>query len=98
MSRETHEWLSNNVLIGYTEKRGNAWHYREGDDNHYEGPVPVQDVLKRLFAWKPEERPLYIDSMAGYGMDSVPDRKAIVRSDNGHVLGIFGEGYQAHPY
>jgi phage/plasmid-like protein (TIGR03299 family) len=100
MSRETHEWLSNNVLIGFTEKRGNAWHYREGDQNHYEGPVPVQDVLKRLFAWKPEERPLYIPTNpdAEFGVTQVPDRKAIVRSDNGHVLGIFGEGYQAHPY
>lgn len=28
MSRETSEWLNSNVLIGFTERRGNAWHYR----------------------------------------------------------------------
>ena len=28
MSRETSEWLNSNVLIGCTDRRGNAWHYR----------------------------------------------------------------------
>lgn len=55
MSRETSEWLNQNVLIGYTEKRGNAWHYRASDQgtepNHYAGAIPVNDVLRRLFDW-----------------------------------------------
>ena len=28
MSKETGKWLNENVLIGCTSKRGNAWHYR----------------------------------------------------------------------
>lgn len=31
MSRETSEWLNQNTLIGFTAKRGNAWHYRASD-------------------------------------------------------------------
>lgn len=103
MSKETHEWLSNNVLIGFTEKRGNAWHYREGDQNHYEGPVPVQDVLKRLFYWAPEERPLYLP-VAAEGPDDgvtymeIPGRKAIVHPETDHVFGVFKDSYTPHPF
>lgn len=28
MSRETLEWLSQNTLIGFTDKRGHAWHHQ----------------------------------------------------------------------
>lgn len=97
MSKESREWLSTNTLIGFTEKRGNAWHYREGDNNHYRGAVPVTDVEKRLFDWTAEERPVYVDG-SGHDLIVVPDRKAIVRSDNDHVMGIFKDGYQPHQY
>lgn len=104
MSKETRQWLSENTLIGFTDKRGAAWHYREGDDNHYSGAVPVADVRSRLFSWQAVERPLFvpddngrIDSEEGY-ISTVPGRKAVVRSDNGHVMGIFADGYQPHQY
>ena len=62
MSQETSLWLNTNTLIGFTEKRGHAWHYRASDQgaepNHYPGPVPVPDVKRRLFAWTPVEAPL----------------------------------------
>ena len=51
MSRETIEWLNQNTLIGYTDKRGTAWHAVKGYDNHYAGAVPLEDVRKRLFSW-----------------------------------------------
>lgn len=107
MSRETREWLANNTLIGFTDKRGGkrAWHYRDGDTNHYGGAVPIEDVRKRLFDWTPEERPIYVgggarqgDGGVAPGMYPVPGRKAIVRSDNGAVLGVFSDGYQPHHY
>ena len=103
MSKETHEWLSQNVLIGFTEKRGNAWHYREGDGNHYTGPVPVEDVMKRLFYWTPEERPLYLPTAAegtdaGTSYIEIPGRKAIVHPETDHVFGVFKEGYNPHPF
>lgn len=53
MSQETSEWLNTNTLIGFTDQRGNAWHYRMEDQgaesNHYPGPVPIEDVRRRLF-------------------------------------------------
>lgn len=78
MSRETLETLNTNTLIGFTDKRGNAWHYRaelQGDvPNHYAGAVPVADVLSRLFSWQAVETPLYVqapaaDILTATGMD-----------------------------
>lgn len=95
MSRETHQWLSENVLVGFTEKRGTAWHYREGDDNHYVGAVPVEDVLTRLFNWQPLEVPEQwtFDGKLVTGKD-----KVILRSDTGAKMGTFTQGYRPHPY
>lgn len=99
MSKETHEWLSNNVLIGFTEKRGNAWHYREGDQNHYTGPVPVADIERRLFHWEPETVPLYVPvGTAGTEFLEVPGRVAVRRPDTGHVLGVFKDSVNPHPF
>jgi phage/plasmid-like protein (TIGR03299 family) len=60
MSAETSQWLNQNTLIGLTEQRGTAWHYRKSDQgaepNHYDGFVPVEDVERRLFNWTPGER------------------------------------------
>ncbi|OII61143.1 hypothetical protein BJP40_06345 [Streptomyces sp. CC53] len=98
MSKETRNWLSRNVLVGFTEKRGNAWHYREGDQNHYPGPIPVEDVHHRLFHWTAQEKELYVKAEVGEGAMLIPGRKAIVRSDTGAVLGIFRAGYQPHQY
>ena len=30
MSQETSQWLNTRTLIGFTDKRGNAWHYAGG--------------------------------------------------------------------
>lgn len=57
MGLETMEWYNNFCLVGHTAKRGKSWHYMEsmqGDEpNHYEGPIPYDDVVRRLFNWKP---------------------------------------------
>lgn len=98
MSRETLDWLNNNTLIGFTEKRGHAWHYREGSNNHYPGAVPVADVERRLFNWQAVEQPLYVPTGHEGAMVEVPGSKAIARSDNGEVLGIFRDGYVPHQY
>ena len=62
MSRETLTHLNTQTLIGYTSKRGQAWHYRvehQGSEpNHYESAVPVADVRRRLFCWSPVEADL----------------------------------------
>lgn len=55
MSREAIEWLNTMTLIGQTDRRGVAWHYREdlqaGMPNHYAGAIPLEDVRGRLFTW-----------------------------------------------
>lgn len=104
MSKETLEWLNQNTLIGFTERRGNAWHYKEsaqGDEpNHYEGAIPVADVYRRLFNWQAVEAPAFVGIPTADGFDYVlqNDRKFIVRSDDNSVLGIFKDGYQIHQY
>jgi phage/plasmid-like protein (TIGR03299 family) len=61
MSKETLTWLNQNVLIGNTDKRGHAWHYKAseqgGEPNHYPGFIPVHDVERRLFAFDPVAAP-----------------------------------------
>ncbi len=101
MSRETDHWLNNFTLIGYTGVRGTAWHYRQhlqgSESNHYDGAVPVDDVLRRLFNFTVEDRPIFIRNASGeYVM--VEGRKAMVRDDNNTVLGLFKAGYQGHQY
>ena len=102
MSRETLEWLNHNTLIGFTAKRGNAWHYREGlqgdEPTHYAGPVPVADARRRLFGWDAIASGVWVDSPVTGGLVLAPGRRAFVRSDNGHLLGIFTNGYEPHPY
>jgi phage/plasmid-like protein (TIGR03299 family) len=99
MSKETLEWLNANTLIGFTDKRSTAWHYRASDQgaepNHYVGPIPVEDVHRRLFHWTALEAPTFFE----YNGDLIPsEKKTIVRSDTGQELGSFKEGYKPHQY
>lgn len=101
MSAETSEWLNQNTLIGFTEKRGQAWHYRASDQgtkpNHYGGAIPIEDVRRRLFDWRAESHELFVQAEE-HGLVQVPNRQAITTSDSGDVLGIFADGYQIHQY
>jgi len=100
MSKETYEWLNKYCLIGYTQQRGTAWHYRKDsqsvEPNHYEGAIPVGDVLRRLYSWEAQEAPVYVKWNDNFRLET--DRKAIVRSDNGDVLGMFKDTYAIHQY
>ncbi len=114
MSRESLQWLNTNTLIGCTDKRGTAWHWRaqeqSGRSNHYPGAIPVPDVQDRLFGWQAESRRLAVELPAAVvdathwegGLPRrwavLPDRQAICRSDNDTLMGIFGPGYTRHQY
>ncbi len=114
MSRETLNWLNTNTLIGFTDKRGTAWHWRAeeqgGQSNHYPGAVPLGDVRERLFHWTADSRRIAVEvpaeaSTTTHSHDGLPmrwavveDRQAICRSDDHNVMGIFGQGYQRHQY
>lgn len=114
MSKESLEHLNTQTLIGFVAKRGRAWHWRAGlqgaESNHYDGPVPVADLRRRLFNWQPLELPISVEiptdvatatTISGEGMpiiyQRIPGRKAITRSDNHHVMGVFSDSYAPHP-
>lgn len=100
MSQETRAWLNTQVLVGFMESRGTAWHYDESaqgaESNHYTGPVPVADVERRLFNWQPVTSPLYVPVLDGSGFEEVEGRQAVRRSDTGAVLGTFTNRYTTH--
>ena len=104
MSQETMQWLNTMTLIGFTEKRGEAWHYRAeeqgAESNHYPGAIPVEDVTRRLFNFTVEEAPLcYRDpSSKTPRYVTIPGRKAMITSDTGDCLGVFKDSYSGHSY
>jgi phage/plasmid-like protein (TIGR03299 family) len=87
MSRETLTTLNQLQLIGFTDKRGKAWHYREefqGDEpNHYPGAIPADDIRRRLFHWQAVPRrvavelPATFDTMTHLSDDGEPLRWAV---------------------
>jgi len=88
MSKETLHDLNTNTLIGNTDARGHAWHYRAEDQgeesNHYAGSIPIQDVRRRLFSWTAESRPLAVEvpadvaTMSHLSVDGDPVRWVLV--------------------
>ena len=93
MSKETLQHLNTNTLIGFTDNRGHAWHYRaeeQGDEpNHYPGAIPIEDVQRRLFAWTAESRrlavelPADLESMTHLDDEGKPVRWAAVEDRQG---------------
>jgi phage/plasmid-like protein (TIGR03299 family) len=97
MSEETASWLNTMTLIGFTEQRGHAWHYRAAEQveepNHYPGPVPVADVRRRLLGWRVAEGDVTSTAVTldANGVETFTvtdaDRKAMLRPP-----GAFGPG------
>jgi phage/plasmid-like protein (TIGR03299 family) len=104
MSKETLTWLNENTLIGFTEKRGKAWHYRQGNDNHYTGGIPVEDVRSRLFDWHAQEQPILLGHQLGESPDivvpdgTIPGFKAWVHPKTGETLGVHKSTRTLHQY
>ena len=100
MTSETAAHLNTQTLIGYTDKRGHAWHYRAdlqgAEPNHYPTAIPVEDVVRRLFHWQPVTGP--VQTTIGDVTYTDHGRKVIVRPDTAQVLGTFKAGYQVHRY
>lgn len=98
MSREPRNWLNTMTRIGDTDKRGPAWHYREGDTNHYPGAIPVEDVEALIVPFEPTRRELYtksadgtfklVPNFIGMAADNAPDELYKVHSGD----------YVVHPY
>lgn len=100
MSRETMEALNRNFLVGFTEKRGRAWHYRadlqnEDTPNHFPGAIPLEVVEERLFSWDPLPVPVWTGTTKS-GVRKDESMIAVERSDTGDRLGYFTAGYKIH--
>ena len=111
MSQETSTWLNTRTLIGFSGQRGHAWHYRadqqNDEPNHYPGPVPVEDVARRLFGWDAVTASVFAEyyNPDGFVRLTDPARKAVVRpagafgpDDAGAILGLFKDGYLIHQF
>ncbi|WP_033293145.1 DUF932 domain-containing protein [Amycolatopsis jejuensis] len=104
MSKETLTWLNTNTLVGFTEKRGKAWHYRASDQtaepNHYPGAIPVEDVNRRLFYWDAVKGTSLVSFTHGDDIAVVEDTKRfpVGRADTGAIFGYFADGYAIHQY
>ena len=103
MSTETLEYLRDNTRIGFTDKRGPAWHAARGADgeyrNHFPGAVPIEEVT-RLLDYPLGEGSISITVLTPEGVTSFidPSRKAVVRLDTMDAFGIFSQsGYKIHP-
>jgi len=102
MSQESSNWLNTMTLVGFTSKRGQAWHYRaedQGDEpNHYPEAIPVDDVLRRLFDFTVVEAKVLYELPDGRIVPSQAERKGMLASDNAFDMGVFMDGYQGHSY
>ena len=111
MSQETMQWLNTRTLIGHTDKRDKAWHYKQelqGDEpNHYPGAIPVADVERRLFSWEAVAGQVTGTALMPDGVLSITDDtlQAIMRppgalgpDDKGGILYVGAEGYKMHQY
>lgn len=113
MSKETAKWLNTMTLIGDTDRRGNAWHYRadlqDGTGNHFSGAIPVERIGELYAPWEPVEAEMYLSVPAG--PDEVPDtadgkvfrqindRKAITPVSHPEIVhGTFKSSFQIHGY
>jgi phage/plasmid-like protein (TIGR03299 family) len=103
MTTETLEWLQQNTRIGFTEKRGPAWHAARGADgeylNHFPGPVPLEEARKVFGYELAEGEPSStVHTRTGETIYVADDhRKSIIRVDTGQTFGYFTrDGYQIH--
>lgn len=105
MSQETSNWLNTMTLIGFTDVRGKAWHYRQSDQgvepNHYPMEIPVADIKRRLFDWKPaigDSSSTWTDA-DGKTRTSVWDKRiTLIHPHTGFRLGEFTDGFTPHDY
>jgi phage/plasmid-like protein (TIGR03299 family) len=105
MSQETSEWLNRYTLIGFTDKRDKAWHYRESaqgaEPNHYPGEIPVADINRRLFDWEPAigtSESTWTDADGKTRKTTWQDRITLIHPHTGFRLGEFTDGFTPHSY
>jgi phage/plasmid-like protein (TIGR03299 family) len=95
VSQESLGWLNRNVLVGQTDRRGNAWHYKASEQgpepNHYPGFIPVDDVNRRLFDFEAVEYP-------SAWLEEVSELDSILAGGNpgDNIITLDGRFYRVH--
>ena len=103
MSRETQEWLENNIRVGFAEERGNSWWYQGDDHSHYDAAVPESEA-RRILDVPVGVFPVYVDTTGGADEDNehgdmrIPGRYAVMHTATKEVFYIGTDQYQIHPY
>lgn len=100
MSQETHEWLRENVLVGFTAKRGRAWWSRKVDENggpanHWPEAIPLDVVTARIFDWEAGYQNVYVGADQATAKHQ-PSWQAIVNLKTGHVFDLPTDSYKIH--
>jgi phage/plasmid-like protein (TIGR03299 family) len=105
MSQETSLWLNTNTLIGFTDVRGKAWHYRKSDQgvepNHYPMEIPTADIERRLFDWEPAigtSESTWTDADGKKRTSTWDKRITLIHPHTGFRLGEFTDGFTPHSY
>ena len=102
MSRESYEWLNENVLVGNKAKRGDQWWPNlPGYDNGYDNEIPLEDAVKFFGRWRPVEADLFAHDEDGKLFGDSESAKMIYRHQPGSPLhrkrlGLHEDGYQIH--
>lgn len=99
MSNETLEYLRQNILVGFAEKRGRAWWSRKVDENggpanHFPGAIPLETVLDRQYGWEYEAVRVWTGDRDP--LEEAEGWQAIRRTDNHHVFAFPTSGYRIH--
>jgi phage/plasmid-like protein (TIGR03299 family) len=106
VSKETLNWLRENVRVGYqdADNAGPAWWRNAGeymtDGSHFPGSVPLDEVQRILAVpfVEGDVQSVYIDADGNRQVATDPTRKTIVSADDGWIHGIFSAGYQIHGF
>jgi phage/plasmid-like protein (TIGR03299 family) len=106
MTEERIADLQRDTLVGFTDKRGNAWHYdslsEDSRRNAFREEVPVERAVE-LVDFPIKKRPLMFRGDTKSNVQ-IPGQFAWVRWDGGRgdsgasVLGITGKRFVDHPY
>src|SRR5208282_102795 len=108
-SRETMEWLQQNILVGFTDARGPAWWsaavtkdgvWEMPKDSHFPGAVPMKRVTRLLDVRmvKGTSYVQYEDDHGNMQVTQDTENFPIVNASTGQIFGYPKDGYTIHPY
>jgi phage/plasmid-like protein (TIGR03299 family) len=98
MSAEKIEWLNTKTAIGDTDKRGTAWHYRQGSTNHFPGAIPMEYVENLICPFEPTIKPLFIKAADGSYREISGFIGMAAENEPDDVYAVHSGGYRVHPY